>query len=329
MSDAKSGIWKTCELRELLASDFPGAWGSDPGSKQANVSVLRSTNLDDEGHIDYSTGAKRYFASRDLERKRLSDGDILLEASGGGPGKPVGRVAIFKSPGDEIYASSNFFRTLRPRSVVDSGFLSWYLQWIYQQSSIWQFQQQTTGIINLKHKDYLRQSIRLPEVQEQRRIAEILNTADETIRSTERLIAKQKTLKTQLASDLFTGSKRFENTTTRRIPLIASNWRYGRLPGITAIPHDWRLIRLVEYAKLESGHTPSRDVPGYWGGEIPWLSLHEYSKLDQHVLDVTRYSVTMEGIKNSSARLLPPGTVAFSRTATVGKCVILGRSMAT
>lgn len=39
--------------------------------------------------------------------------------------------------------------------------------------------------------------------------------------------------------------------------------------------------------------------------------------------------ITQAGLANSSARLLPTGTVCFSRTATVGKCVIMAKSMAT
>jgi type I restriction enzyme S subunit len=205
MSETWPADWQAHALKDILAIEFPGAWGNDPpASRSTNACVLRSTNLDDEGHIDYSTGAKRFFTSRDLATKKLSNGDILLEASGGGPGRAVGRVALFRSPGDQFYACSNFFRTLRPRPIVHSGFLAWYLQWIYQQPSIWQFQQQTTGIINLKYKDYLRQSIKHPGLPEQRRIAEILDTAGKAIQSTERLIAKLEQTKQGLLHDLLT-----------------------------------------------------------------------------------------------------------------------------
>ncbi len=135
-------------------------------------------------------------------------------------------------------------------------------------------------------------------------------------------------LTAQLAGDLFAGLKRFNGGAELAARSIG-DWDYGRLPGVEKVPAGWRLVRLVEYARLESGHTPSRDVPSYWNGSVPWLSLHDTSTLDQHTIRSTRYYVTMEGINNSSARLLPEGTVAFSRTATVGKCVILGRAMAT
>lgn len=67
----------------------------------------------------------------------------------------------------------------------------------------------------------------------------------------------------------------------------------------------------------------------YWGGDIPWVSLHDTESLDGREIVDTKHKVTQEGIKNSSARVLPAGTVVFSRTATVGKSTILARKMAT
>ena len=95
------------------------------------------------------------------------------------------------------------------------------------------------------------------------------------------------------------------------------------------IPVDWRYIRLTKVARLESGHTPSRRKPSYWAGDIPWVSLHDTESLDENEIARTAQTISTEGLQNSSARLLPKGTVVFSRTATVGKASIMGREMAT
>lgn len=95
------------------------------------------------------------------------------------------------------------------------------------------------------------------------------------------------------------------------------------------IPADWRYIRLTDVARLESGHTPSRRKPSYWAGDIPWVSLHDTDSLGANEITGTAQTISAEGLQNSSARLLPKGTVIFSRTATVGKASILGREMAT
>lgn len=95
------------------------------------------------------------------------------------------------------------------------------------------------------------------------------------------------------------------------------------------IPKDWEIVQLTTVAKLESGHTPSRRIPRYWNGTIPWVSLYDTEALNGREIHSTQRRVTQEGIDNSSARILPAGTVVLSRTATVGKATVLGREMAT
>jgi type I restriction enzyme S subunit len=98
---------------------------------------------------------------------------------------------------------------------------------------------------------------------------------------------------------------------------------------VGVIPEEWQCTRMSEIAKLESGHTPSKRQPSYWGGSIPWVSLFDTEGLQGREIFETAKMVTDEGLKNSSARLLPKGTVVFSRTATVGKTSVMGRDMAT
>ncbi len=98
---------------------------------------------------------------------------------------------------------------------------------------------------------------------------------------------------------------------------------------VGVIPEEWESVQLTTVAKLESGHTPSRRIARYWNGTIPWVSLHDTEALDGREIHATQKCVTQEGIDNSSARVLPRGTVVFSRTATVGKTTVLGREMAT
>ncbi|MQU04926.1 restriction endonuclease subunit S [Pseudomonas helleri] len=95
------------------------------------------------------------------------------------------------------------------------------------------------------------------------------------------------------------------------------------------IPEDWECARITDVAKLESGHTPSKREASYWNGSIPWVSLFDTEGLQGKEIFETAKMVTEEGINNSSARILPKGTVVFSRTATVGKTTVMGCEMAT
>lgn len=103
-----------------------------------------------------------------------------------------------------------------------------------------------------------------------------------------------------------------------------------RLSDDEPIPKGWRWVDLQDVARLESGHTPSRKVSEYWtGGNVPWLSLKDIRGMKSRYVEDTIDKPTMLGIDNSSARMLPKGTVAFCRTASVGHVAILGRAMAT
>jgi len=94
-------------------------------------------------------------------------------------------------------------------------------------------------------------------------------------------------------------------------------------------PAGWRWELLTDLARLESGHTPSRRHPEWWGGDIPWLALPDIRAVDCRVIDATAETINASGIANSSARILPAETVALSRTASVGFVTVLGRPMAT
>lgn len=112
--------------------------------------------------------------------------------------------------------------------------------------------------------------------------------------------------------------------------ISTTNWQVGRIqPMPSHLPEGWHLVYIREVAILESGHTPSRRKPEYWNGGIPWISLHDSKQLDVKEIFDTTLTVSQLGIDNSSARMLPKGTVVFSRTATVGKVVVMGREMAT
>jgi type I restriction enzyme S subunit len=96
------------------------------------------------------------------------------------------------------------------------------------------------------------------------------------------------------------------------------------------IPDHWRAVRVVRVAKLETGHTPDKKVVEYWTNcDIPWVSLNDTQSLaeKEYISDTANY-VNSAGIANSSARLLPPRAVVFSRDATIGRCAITTRAMA-
>ena len=91
----------------------------------------------------------------------------------------------------------------------------------------------------------------------------------------------------------------------------------------------WQWKAITDVARLESGHTPSRRHPEWWGGDVPWIALPDIRALDGKLSFNTAEYTNKLGIANSSARVLPTHTVVMSRTASVGFVTLMGRPMAT
>ena len=96
------------------------------------------------------------------------------------------------------------------------------------------------------------------------------------------------------------------------------------------LPKGWAWRQLTSLARLESGHTPRKSVESYWaGGDVPWISLQDIREADGKVIFDTKFHPTNDGIANSSARLLPVGTVCFCRDISFGYVTVMGKEMAT
>lgn len=74
-------------------------------------------------------------------------------------------------------------------------------------------------------------------------------------------------------------------------------------------------------AEIVGGGTPSTGVDSYWDGEIDWYAPAEIGK--QIYLGFSQRKITEEGLNESSAKLLPIGTVLFTSRAGIGKTAIL------
>ena len=73
-----------------------------------------------------------------------------------------------------------------------------------------------------------------------------------------------------------------------------------------ALPSQWNYLPLKYLAKFSGGGTPSRDVPAYWKGNIPWASPKDMKVLK---LSATEEYLTEEGLRNSTSNLVAPGAL--------------------
>ncbi|WP_426410387.1 restriction endonuclease subunit S [Bradyrhizobium ganzhouense] len=175
--------------------------------------------------------------------------------------------------------------------------------------------------------EFLATRLSIPPLAEQRAIAGVLGAVEEVIASTETLIKAIADAKHATMRELLTRGIRRSNVPMKALP---HRWVLGRIAeGLTHLPNDWELVTLTKVAKLESGHTPDRKEPTYWDGSIPWISLQDANALCKLTISETAETIGPEGLANSSARLLPAGTVVLQRTANVGLASIMEREMCT
>jgi type I restriction enzyme, S subunit len=171
-----------------------------------------------------------------------------------------------------------------------------------------------TGSKRVHPKELFKLTIKIPPLAEQKEIVEIISTLDKALEKSGKIIEQTEKIKKGLMQQLFTkgiGHTQFKKT------------------EIGEIPEKWELVLLDEVATRRSGHTPNKKKEEYWNGIIPWISLKDSKYLDNRYVTETTDYTTEEGIANSSAVLLPKGTIVVSRDATVGKIGIMPKEMAT
>ena len=85
----------------------------------------------------------------------------------------------------------------------------------------------------------------------------------------------------------------------------------------------WEQRKLGNIADIVGGGTPSTGNQSYWDGDIDWYAPAEIA--DQIYANSSQKKITGLGYENSSAKMLPPGTVLFTSRAGIGKTAILTR----
>jgi len=85
--------------------------------------------------------------------------------------------------------------------------------------------------------------------------------------------------------------------------------------------------KLSEIMDLIGGGTPKTSVPEYWGGDIPWLSVKDFNN-DLRYVYKTEKTITEEGLKNSSTKMLYRDDSIISARGTVGEMAMIPFPMA-
>ncbi len=156
--------------------------------------------------------------------------------------------------------------------------------------------------------------IALPSRAEQQKIADCLDSLDEQIAAQGRKVEVLKAHKTGLMQQLFPR----EGETQPRL----------RFPEFRETG-DWATGPFGEVFDTTSGGTPSRSNSDYWNGDIPWVTTTQVSF---GVITAAEEFISQSGLKNSSAKVFPKGTVLiamYGQGKTRGQVAMLGIDAAT
>lgn len=98
-------------------------------------------------------------------------------------------------------------------------------------------------------------------------------------------------------------------------------------PGYTmtelgVLPEDWEVRPLFSIARIVGGGTPSTAISAYWDGNISWFTPSEITDEKKYV-STSNKKISDDGLKKSSAKLLPAGTILLTTRASIGLKAIL------
>lgn len=322
-------------LSDLLITTKDGDWGKEtPQTGFVPYRVIRGTDFSSVRVGEINSVPLRYLSESTVHRRTLVAGDILLETAGGSPGRPTGRSLFVTekllSSLDLPATCASFARFLRVDPVkAESGYVYWFLQYLYASGQMEEHQVQHTGVARFQYTKFAAsQAVPLPSRAEQRAIAHILGTLDDKIELNRRM---NETLE-GMARALFTSW--FVNFDPVRAKAE------GRAPGLPAhiaelfparfvdselgeIPEGWEVRMVDDLAEIVGGSTPRTAEPMFWADGLHcWATPKDLSALAVPALFDTERKITDAGLAQISSGLLPVGTVLLSSRAPIGYLAI-------
>jgi type I restriction enzyme S subunit len=285
----------------------PSFWGgSIPWITPTDITALREKyvrdtpeNITDDGLVGSAA-------------RLLPPGSIVVTTRA-----TLGEAAIAAVP----LTTNQGFKSIVPNDTTDSLFTYYLVKTLRPQ--MLRLASGTT-FPEISKKDFARICVSRPHRLEQCGIAAVLEKADEAIAKTEAVIAKLRQVRAGLLHDLLT--RGIDHNGQLRDPIAHPEQFQDTSLG--QVPRDWEIHLLDDVTVRGSGHTPAKDVPGYWNGGIKWVSLADSDKLDRIYISETENEISDLGIENSSAVKHPAGTVILSRDAGIGKSAVLTSEMA-
>ena len=254
------------------------------------------------GEQRYVSKSKKTITELGLKKSSariLPVGTVLFTSRAG-----IGNTAIL---GKEATTNQGFQSIVPNPNKLDSYF-------IYSRTNELKRYGEVTGagstFVEVSGKQMSKMSIMIPELSEQKKIGSFFEQLDNTIALHQRKLDLLKEQKKGFLQKMFpkNGAK---------VPEL-------RFEGFA---DDWEQRKLGELSNIVGGGTPSTSNPEYWDGDIDWYAPAEIG--EQSYVSKSKKTITELGLKKSSARILPVGTVLFTSRAGIGNTAILAKEATT
>lgn len=156
-------------FNDIIQTTLSGDWGQETpkGNYISEVYCIRGADIPDIKCGDKGKLPTRYILEKNLKNKKLSENDLVVEISGGSPTQSTGRIclitrALLDRLGKDVICT-NFCRALKP--IPDySFFIYLYWQYLYNNNTMFSYENGTTGIKNLNITDFInKEPIIIPE----------------------------------------------------------------------------------------------------------------------------------------------------------------------
>lgn len=306
--------WKHYKMDELIEEISMGPFGSDVKKEfyvDNGVPILNGSNLQgfklQEDSFGYLTKEK----ADSLKKCNAHRGDIIVTHRG-----TLGQIVYVPvdSKYDRYVISQSQFRFRCKADLVDVQYLVYYFHTREGQYKILANASQV-GVPALARatSTFRLIDIKLPPLDDQRRIASILSSLDRKIELNNKINADLEEMAQAIFKNWFVDFEPFKDG-----KFVDSE--------LGMIPEGWKVGRLTDVIKLMPGGTPKTSEPLYWdNGTIPFFSPKDVNGV---YCFATEKHITETGLNKCSSNLYPKDTIFITCRGTVGKVCLAACDMA-
>ncbi|HGO3718866.1 TPA: restriction endonuclease subunit S [Staphylococcus aureus] len=295
------GEWEEKKLGDV-ATFAKGKLGAKKDVSQNGVPII----LYGELYTKYGAIVSKIFSKTDIPENKLKiakKNDVLIPSSGETAIDIATASCIYLNKGVAVGGDINI---LTPQKQ-DDRFISLSINGI-NKNELSKYAQGKT-VVHLYNNDIKNLKIVFPsEFEEQVRIGDFFSKLDRQIELEEQKLELLQQQKKGYMQKIFSQELRFKDENGEEYP-------------------EWEEKQLGEVAEIIGGGPPSTKNKLYWNGEINWFSPIEIG--NKTYVYSSQKKITEEGLRKSSAKILPVGTILFTSRAGIGKTAILAKESTT